>query len=43
MEMNIASIPLDAIFPILCIQDNVIVSKRGEITLGWKVSHHYAH
>ena len=38
MEMNIASIPLDAIFPILCIQDNVIVSKRGEITLGWKVS-----
>ena len=38
MEMNIASIPLDSIFPILCIQDNVIVSKRGEITLGWKVS-----
>ena len=36
--MNIASIPLDAIFPTLCIQDNVIVSKRGEITLGWKVS-----
>ena len=38
MEMNIKSIPLDSVFPILCIQDEVIVSKRGEITLGWKVS-----
>ena len=38
MEMNIASIPLDNLFPILCIQDDVIVSKRGEITLGWKVA-----
>ena len=38
MEMNITSIPLDSVFPILCIQDNVIVSKRGEITLGWKVT-----
>ena len=36
--MNIASIPLDNVFPILCIQDDVIVSKRGEITLGWKVA-----
>ena len=38
MEMNITSVPLDAVFPILCIQDSVVVSKRGEITLGWKVT-----
>ena len=38
MEMTIKSTPLDRIFPILCIQDGVIISKRGELTIGWEVS-----
>lgn len=35
--MKIVSRPLDKVFPILCIQDGIIVSKRGELTVGWKV------
>ena len=37
MEMNHKSLLLEKIFPILTIQDGVIVSKRGELTLGWEV------
>ena len=38
MEMTTKATPLDRIFPILCVQDGVIVSKRGELTVGWEVS-----
>lgn len=38
MEMTIKATPLDRVFPILCIQDGVTVSKRGEMTIGWEVT-----
>ena len=38
MEMNHKSLFLENIFPILTIQDGIIVSKRGELTLGWHVT-----
>ena len=38
MEMTTKATPLDKVFPILCIQNGVIVSKRGELTIGWEVS-----
>lgn len=36
--MTAKATPLDRIFPILCVQDGVIVSKRGEMTVGWEVT-----
>lgn len=38
MEMKGKSITFDKYIPILTIQDGVIVSKRGELTVGWEVS-----
>lgn len=38
MEMKDKSITFDKYIPILTIQDGVIVSKRGELTVGWDVS-----
>ena len=38
MEMKQRSIRLDRILPILTIKDNIIVSKRGDLTIGWEVS-----
>ena len=38
MEMKQRSIRLDRILPILTIKDDIIVSKRGELTVGWEVS-----
>lgn len=38
MEMKAKSVTFDRYIPILTIQDGVIVSKRGEITIGWEVS-----
>ena len=38
MEMKDKSITFDKYIPILTIQDGVIVSKRGELTVGWEVS-----
>ena len=38
MEMKSKSITFDKYIPILTIQDGVVVSKRGELTVGWEVS-----
>ena len=38
MEMKSKSITFDKYMPILSIQDGVVVSKRGELTVGWEVS-----
>ena len=38
MEMKSKSITFDKYMPVLSIQDGVVVSKRGELTLGWEVS-----
>lgn len=36
--MNISSRDFWETFPLLTIKDNIIVSKRGDLTVGWKVS-----
>ena len=38
MEMKSKSITFDKYMPILSIQDGVVVSKRGELTVGWEVT-----
>ena len=38
MEINSKSVSFDKYIPILTIQDGVVVSKRGELTVGWEVS-----
>lgn len=38
MEMKDKSTTFDRYIPILTIQDGVVVSKRGELTVGWEVS-----
>ena len=38
MEIKSKSVSFDKYIPILTIQDGVIVSKRGELTVGWEVS-----
>ena len=38
MEMTRKSTAFDKYIPILSIMDGVIVSKRGEMTVGWEVS-----
>ena len=38
MEIKSKSVSFDKYLPILTIQDGVVVSKRGELTVGWEVS-----
>ena len=38
MEIKSKSVSFDKYIPILTIQDGVVVSKRGELTVGWEVS-----
>lgn len=38
MEIKSKSVSFDKYLPILTIQDGVVVSKRGELTIGWEVS-----
>lgn len=38
MEMNISVRDFWETFPLLTVKDRVIVSKRGDLTVGWKVS-----
>ena len=38
MEMNISSRDFWETFPILTVKDGIIVSKRGDITVGWKLT-----
>ena len=37
MEMNISSRDFWETFPILTVKDGIIVSKRGDITMGWRL------
>ena len=37
METSIKSAPLERIFPIMGLIDGVIISKRGDITIGWEL------
>lgn len=38
MEIKAKSVRFDRYIPILTIQDGVVVSKRGELTVGWEVA-----
>ena len=38
MEMKTRSKEFDEIFPILNIQDGVVISKRGDVTIGWRLA-----
>ena len=38
MEMNISSRDFWETFPILTVKEGIIVSKRGDITVGWKLT-----
>ena len=38
MEMKIRSKDFREIFPIMTIQDGVVVSKRGDVTIGWRLT-----
>ena len=38
MEMNISSRDFWETFPILTVKDGIVVSKRGDITVGWKLT-----
>ena len=38
MEVKAKSTRFDKYIPILAIQDGVIVSKRGELTVGWEMT-----
>lgn len=38
MEMNVSSISFDQVMPLLAVRDGIIVSKRGEVTLGWELT-----
>ena len=44
MQMKIPSKDFEKIFPILTIKDGIVVSKRGDITIGWRLSlpHQYS-
>ena len=37
MEMKTRFKEFDEIFPILNIQDGVVISKRGDVTIGWRL------
>lgn len=36
--MNVSSISMDSVFPLLSVVDDVIISKRGELTMGWELT-----
>lgn len=38
MQMRIPSKDFEKIFPIMAIRDGVIISKRGDVTIGWRLS-----
>lgn len=38
MEMKIRSKEFREIFPIMTIQDGVVISKRGDVTIGWRLT-----
>ena len=37
MEMNFSKVDLSAVFPLCEVLDDVIVSKKGDLTFGWRV------
>ena len=37
MDMNFKACPIDQILPLLAIRNDMIVSKRGDITVGWEL------
>ena len=38
MQMRIPSKDFEKIFPIMAIRDGVVISKRGDVTIGWRLS-----
>ena len=38
MEMRARSKDFREIFPVLTIRDGVIISKRGDVTIGWRLT-----
>lgn len=38
MRMKISSVSLEDIIPVMAVKDGCIISRRGEITLGWEVT-----
>ena len=38
MEMKIPSKGFEEIFPVMSIRDGVVISKRGDVTIGWKLT-----
>lgn len=38
MQMKIPSKDFEKIFPIMAIRDGVVISKRGDVTIGWRLS-----
>ena len=37
METSFRQMNLDAVFPVQCVRDGAVISKRGDVTLGWEV------
>ena len=37
METVYRKMDLDSVFPVQCVKDGFVVSKRGDVTLGWEI------
>ena len=37
METAFRKMDLDSVFPVQCVKDGFVVSKRGDVTIGWEI------